>query len=148
MNYFELGDLIKERLTLKIPKNIRVMNADDLAGVLEKDQPAPAIHLFCTNDAIVETKENSLLIDQQWCCIVVVKNQRTPLEKLLKAGEIIATVISALHNFKPESTQGVFYENLNCVKSPFKPIYRNGFSYHSVVFQTSFYWRIICQHQF
>jgi hypothetical protein len=142
MNYFELGDLIKERLALKIPKNIRIMNADDLADILEKDQPAPAVHLFCISDTILEAKEDNLLIEQQWCCIVVVKNQRTPLEKLLKAGEIIAAVISALHNFKPASTQGVFYESLSGIKSPFKPIYRNGFSYHSVAFQTTFFWRV------
>lgn len=141
-NYLDLENLIIERLTAELPKEVKVLSSADLEGLKTSAQPAPAVHVLLEDDQPASEVNTSQQIKQRWCCILVVKNVRTVRTgqaARTDAGLLIPQIITILNNWEPQGA--IPYYPLTRVKTAFKPRYSNGFMHYPLTFECSFHWK-------
>ena len=139
-DYLTVESLIIARLQQRLGNGVRVLTAQDLAGVQELSQFHPAVHLLLTGDNPTEAvaRGRNQKIEQQWTVIVVtksVKEMKTGAGARSIAGPLIADVMRALSGWSP----GERFIPLMRTRTPYRPQHSpGGFFYFPVAFATGF----------
>lgn len=103
-----VGDELVARLKDRLPPDLHVLSAADLAGVTEERQLTPAVHVLYQGYRLLESSANGLTarIEQTWLVVVATRNVRALASgsaTRLEAGALAAGVLQALMGFKPGS---------------------------------------------
>lgn len=129
-NFFVVRDGIKSRIESEIPEIKKVYFAEDLDGVKETSQVAPAVHLLYAGytPAQAERARVDITLDQTWAVVLVVRQARGEYE----GGEILDKLVQVLHGFQPDGS----VMKLELTSAPFSPSYRPRVAYYPLAFST------------
>jgi hypothetical protein len=136
-DFMEVEDQIVAQLQAKLPAGFKVLSADDLAGLTEATQPAPAVHVISNWYSVSETSSNGrvAVIRPSWLVVVVVKHEgareKASREAKQRAKPHIGAVLDALMGFRPFDRPGT--PGLNLATPP-KPLPRPPFFYFPILF--------------
>ena len=133
-DFLSAEQLIIDRLNDQL--SITVLSSSDIAGVKEKEQITPAIHVLFGGHRPVKSARKALDItyQQTWIVVVAVRNVsriNSGQKAREDAGPIMHDVLSALQGWRPSKSH-----------QPLKPIssiregYSNGFLYYPCGFET------------
>lgn len=104
MLWFEAEQHIKARLVAVVPSGVLVFSAADLAGVEEKSQYTPAVHvLYRQYDVVKRVSPGKARIRQTWWATIAVReetNQITGEKTRAAASQLIGTVVENLDGYK------------------------------------------------
>jgi len=118
----------------------KVLGAADLAGVQERQQVTPAVHVIYQGDDVPTGQHDRgyfgspQVVHQRWLVAVAVRNVRGIREGTAmreEAGPILAQVITALEAWQPPAP----WRPMKRAPSP-PPWYSNGFGYFPLLFTT------------
>lgn len=102
----EAGPLIVDRLTTLCPAAERgVFATDDLAGVAEKDQVCPALHVVLYDYEPVDAVAGDVQWQEIWLVVAVVKNvaKDRSTAKRAAAAPMLRQALAALSGWRPET---------------------------------------------
>lgn len=129
-DFFAVREGIKARIESEVEGIKKVYFAEELDGVLEKSQTAPAVHVLYNGyaPAQAERARVDITLDQTWAVVLVLRHARGKFE----GGEILDKLVQALHGFQPDGA----VMKLELTSSPFSPTYRPGVAYYPLAFLT------------
>ncbi|ACL71489.1 conserved hypothetical protein [Thioalkalivibrio sulfidiphilus HL-EbGr7] len=135
-HFLALEPLIEARLKAHLPAGVHVLTAADLAGVEERAQVTPAVHLIYRGYRPTQDQGQGKIqeIEQIWWTVVAVRSARDikgGSGTREQAGPIIDAVLEALMGWRP--IEG--YLPLKLAPSA-APAYRAGFAYHPLGWTT------------
>lgn len=76
-NHLALEPLIAERLRARLPANVAVLTASQLARIEERLQPCPCAHLIYDGEGVDEINRSAIAsqpVRQNWLIVVAVRN--------------------------------------------------------------------------
>lgn len=135
-DYLAAESLIVERLRDQVQDLRAVLSAADLAGVEERSQVTPALHVLYYGDRLGATQGHNAgqIVYQQWLVVVSVRNARGQVSGQAArsdAGPIMAQVIGAMLGWQPS----VDFRPFGRVTAP-RPSYRpGGYAYFPLAFE-------------
>lgn len=135
MEFMGIETDLVARLHSKLPGEVKVLTAMDLAGVKELSQPAPAVHVLYRGYKPVETHP-IVVMSETWMTVVVVRNARSLKsgdDLRLNAAPLMNAVFAALNRWRPSPG----YKALQISPAP-APTYENGYGYFPLAWSTSF----------
>lgn len=132
--FADMEDAIIERLKEKLPKDIAVLSASDLADVIESKQQVPAVHVVYQGYRVAENLNRGVAsrVEQTWLCVIVVRNVRNTRSgkaSRTDANVIADQVIPKLIGWGPEKAT----KRLKLATGP-KGGTTNGFTYMPLAF--------------
>lgn len=138
-NYLSAEALIIQRIKDQVPGLNAVLSADDLAGVEERSQVAPAVHVLYGGDILAGGAAGSAgrgaarIVRQRWFAVIVVRQARdaTGSRARAEAGPLISKVLVALSGWPPSAA----HRELVRLSAP-NPLYRAGMAYFPLAFET------------
>lgn len=139
MNWLALEPLlvarIRESMDGLVPAR-HVQTASELAGVTERAQVSPAVHVLYRGSTIVQETGNGLIAEilQSWITVVAVRNVAGILDgeaARADAGALLTVLFEALAGWKP----GTGFRTLIPVDAPASG-YTKGFGYHPLQWTT------------
>ena len=108
--FFDLDPAIVDRLREVLPPGTPVLTAEDLDGMEEAGQPAPAVHVIYDGYAVREQQRTVALTNQRWLVVAVVKHSgsgaRAAAETKQRAAPLVLGVIDALLGWRPDVRPG------------------------------------------
>lgn len=116
---------------------MRVLSADDLAGITEANQPTPAVHVIYDGFRVTQTNAQgkNAMTEQRWLAVVVVKHEgataKAAAESKIRAAPHVDAVLSALMGWWPNARPGT--PGL-ALATPPKPVRRHPFYYFPLAF--------------
>lgn len=139
INYLSPETAIEARLNEagRLPDGWRVLVAANLEGVLEKNQPTPAVHVLFLGESEIQSEPGGrvVYITQLWGTVLVDRNLRD-LQTYGSAREdlspVIPQVLGSLMGWSP--AEG--FSALEPVRAPLRLQYRNGYAYFPYAFIT------------
>lgn len=135
-DFLALGQIIKARLREQLPSPAFVLDARDLAGVIESQQPAPAVHVLFRGFSVRSANPAWEEVEQQWDTIIVVHNVAGlpgASSSDLDAGPLMARTIAALRPWVPApDSSGPLH-----LSNPLRPAFKAGFGYYPIG------WRVV-----
>lgn len=109
-NFLAAEPLIIAMLRAKLPAQVHVLSAADLAGVAGGQQPTPAVHVLYMGYRPIETRTGALLgVEQHWLTVVVTRNVadiETGFHARQDAGPLAAQVMDALNRQRLRDARG------------------------------------------
>ncbi len=129
-DFFAVRDGIKARIEAEIPEVRKIYFAEDLDGVKEQSQVAPAVHLLYQGytPAQAERARVDITLDQVWAVVLVLRH----LGGDYGGGEILDKLVQVLHGFQPDAA----VMKLELTASPYAPSYRSKVAYFPLAFST------------
>lgn len=133
----EIGPLIVDRLKAKVKgvEAANVLTTEDLVGVKESAQPAPALHVVHGGYAPKEGVGGDVTWDEIWLVVVVVKHvaqKDRAAKKMIAAAPLLREVLEALSGWRallPDNSRS----SLTAVPGP-KPAPGNTHAYYPLAF--------------
>jgi hypothetical protein len=108
-NYLAAESLLIAHLRQQAPEVRAVLSAADLSGVDESAQQTPALHVLYDGDAPGDEAGDGHSQEalQRWMVVIAVRELRGPGLERERAGQIIAQVLSALGERRPDALSGL-----------------------------------------
>lgn len=135
-NLLWLEPLLLERLRAVAPDGVPVFAAADLAGVEERQQFVPAIHLLYGGSTPGSQVQGEALIEQTWIVVAADRSSAdvpAGTEARARAGRVAAAALGALLGWVPEKGT----KPLDLIAAP-PASYQNGFTYLPLAFRARF----------
>ena len=133
--FFDLEPEIVTRLRDLIPNGVPVLTAEELDGVQENAQAAPAVHVIYDGYSVVQATPSTALTRQRWLVVVVVKHAggaaKAAAEAKQRAAPLVLAVIDALHGFRPAVRPG---SQRLTIATPPRPARRPPYFYFPTLF--------------
>lgn len=128
--------LIEARLKAVLPTGVHVLTAADLAGVEERQQVTPAVHVIYRGYRPTQDQGQGRIqeIEQTWWTVVAVRSVRdikSGAGSREEAGPIVDATLEALMGWRP--LDGFLPLKLAPATAP---AYRAGFAYHPLGWTT------------
>lgn len=139
----DLEPLLIARLTGTMPEDVKVLTANDLVGVREQSQHAPAVHVLyeSTRAQPANDKAPSLptqqAVEQTWAVVAVIRNSASQLsakDARSNASVLTGQIICALLGWRP----GNAYSRLRLTTAPRPDYGPGGVVYFPLLFTTRF----------
>lgn len=135
-DFLALGPLIKSRLRELLPPEVFILDAQDLAGVMESQQPASAVHVLYGGHAPKTANAAWEDVEQIWHTVIVVRNVAglpgvAPGNQ--DAGPLIMQVIKALRPWVP----GIDAAGSLHLANPLRTAFKAGFGYYPLAWKTT-----------
>lgn len=132
VDFLAVEQAIVERLKARLPELRAVQTAEELAGVQQAAQHAPAAHvLFTGYNPRNTTREDVIQVDQSWTVVLVTRTVRQHTDE--NRGQMVARIVAALHGWKPDQARTA----MTLIAAPIPPSYGPGVAYLPVAFETS-----------
>lgn len=137
-DYLAAEALIIARLEDRLAADgVKVLAAADLAGVEERKQIVPAVHVLYDGDRLGQSVSRGIQhqVYQRWFAVVAVRNARgqaTGAAARSAAGPLITKTIQALAGWAPSSD----HQPLVRVSAPRPRFSPGGFAYFPLAFET------------
>lgn len=133
--FFDLEPEIVARLRETLPAGVPVLTAEELDGVQEKSQPAPAVHVIYDGYSVTQAQRTAAVTRQRWLVVVVVKHAgaaaKAAAETKQRAAPLVLAVIDALLGFRPDTRPG---SQCLALATPPRPAPRAPFFYFPSLF--------------
>jgi len=98
------------RLEKRLPKDVRVLTADDLAGLTEERVPTPSVHVIYRGFKVAENRPDGTAarINENWLVVAVVSATRRGgrSDANESATELFDQIAPALMGWRPPSANG------------------------------------------
>lgn len=135
MGLLDAGPLLETRLRQRCPTaGDNVFTTDSLAGVKERSQVTPALHLVLHSYPKVPGEDGMSLWQEIWLVVAVVKHARQgPGQQAAlraAAAPLLAEVLAALDGWKCPGTIG----RVNALTPP-NPLFTESFGYFPLAFE-------------
>lgn len=140
-HFLRLEPLLMGHLKSRLPAHVQVLTATDLAGVEERAQVTPALHLVYRGHRPTQELGQGKIqeIEQTWWTVVAVRSVRDiqgGSGSREQAGPIIDALVQALAGWRPAPDLA----SLKLAASP-APGYRAGFGYYPLAWTTRLHMR-------
>lgn len=134
-DYLAVIPLVVAQLKDALGSDVQVLEAADLAGLEEAQQPTPAVHVIYDGDVVGESLSNGKqAIDHRLMLVVVVDNTRQGdggESSRQEAGPLMASVIKAVAGWKPSNDYSAMKRT-----NGLRPGYTDRHAYFPLVFLT------------
>ena len=135
-DFLALGPLIKARLREQLPPAVFVLDAQDLAGVIESQQPSQAVHVLYGGYTPRQANAAWEDVEQTWHTIIAVRNVAGlpgVAPGNLDAGPLMMLTVAALRPWVPPlDGAGTLH-----LAPPLRPAFKAGFSYYPLAWKTT-----------
>ncbi|MFW6344763.1 MAG: phage tail terminator protein [Halomonas sp.] len=132
VDFLAIEQAIVARLKQRLPELRAVQTAEELAGVQQSAQHAPAAHVLFTGYTPRNTQRDDVIqVDQSWTVVLVTQTVQQHTDA--RRGQMMARIIAALHGWKPDQAR----TPMTLIGAPIPPSYGPGVAYLPVAFETS-----------